>query len=350
MYFDLNDDQRTLTEAVEEFCGDVFPIELTRAWGEPGGVNRTAWRQLADIGTFTMAQPAEPAEPDGPDGPDGPELGIIEAALVFQTLGACLVPGPLVPAALAAELYPAVADGDALPALAIRPPAGAPLLVDHLDGADLLLVLEPDGIYEVPAHDVDATRLEQPLDPTTPLSLVTRLPPGERVADTATARRWYRHGSLLSSALLAGNAVRVTEIAADYARIREQFGRPIATFQAVKHMLADAFAHGELARAAVDAAAVTSNETADISTTRRAIATARIIAAEAAISNAKTAIQVHGGMGFTWETTPHLYLKRAITNQTAFTTPHDAAESIIDGILPQHNQALSSAQTKNEAP
>src|SRR5690606_34310944 len=91
---------------------------------------------------------------------------------------------------------------------------------------------------------------------------------------------------------------------------REQFGRPIGGFQAVKHLLADAAVAVETARAAVDAAAVTVDETGG-EEAARAVASARIVASRAAHRACATCVQVHGGMGYTWELDAHLYLKRA---------------------------------------
>ena len=99
-------------------------------------------------------------------------------------------------------------------------------------------------------------------------------------------------------------------MAVAYAKQREQFGKPIGSFQAVKHMCADMLVAAETARAAVHAAAVTIDQP-DVGDPDRAAAGAGLLAAEAAIKNGKTSIQVHGGMGFTWEVPAHLYLMRA---------------------------------------
>lgn len=109
--------------------------------------------------------------------------------------------------------------------------------------------------------------------------------------------------SLLTAAEQLGTAARVCELAVQHARTREQFGRPIGAFQAVQHLCAGMLVRAEVARAAVYAAAVTVDP-ADI-------AAARLLADEAAVRGARDCLQVHGGMGFTWESDVHLYLKRA---------------------------------------
>lgn len=131
------------------------------------------------------------------------------------------------------------------------------------------------------------------LDPLTPLH---RVPGGAAAAPDPVA-------VLLTAAEQLGTAGRVCELAAQHARAREQFGRPIGAFQAVAHLCAGMLVRAETARAAVYAAAVTADP-ADI-------AAARLLADEAAVRGARDCLQVHGGMGFTWESEVHLHLKRA---------------------------------------
>jgi alkylation response protein AidB-like acyl-CoA dehydrogenase len=110
--------------------------------------------------------------------------------------------------------------------------------------------------------------------------------------------------------LLVGLAAAAVDLAVAYAKGREQFGKPIGSFQAVKHMCADMLVRAEVARAAVHAAAATIDQP-DVGDAVRAAAGAGLLAVEAAIANGKSCIQVHGGMGFTWEVPAHLYLMRA---------------------------------------
>src|SRR5450756_315583 len=110
-----------------------------------------------------------------------------------------------------------------------------------------------------------------------------------------------------------------------YARERHQFARPIGSFQAVKHLLADMAVRAEVARAAVDAAACVVDDPA-AGDAVRAVSGAKLIAGEAALHNAKGSLQVHGGMGFTWDVDVHLYLKRAWVLDTVFGTPDEHAD------------------------
>ena len=116
---------------------------------------------------------------------------------------------------------------------------------------------------------------------------------------------------MLTAALQVGAAAWTTELAVEYAKQRRQFGRPIGGFQAVKHLCADMVVRTEVARAAVHAAAVTVDQpdVGDRPTWPRA--GAKLLADEAALANGRSSIQVHGGMGFTWEVPVHLAYKRA---------------------------------------
>jgi alkylation response protein AidB-like acyl-CoA dehydrogenase len=120
-------------------------------------------------------------------------------------------------------------------------------------------------------------------------------------------------------------------MATEYSLARKQFDRPIGSFQAVKHLLADAVVRAEVARTAVHAAAVTLDDP-DVGDVDRAVAGAKLLAGEAALKNAKTSLQVHGGMGFTWEVDVHLYLKRAWVLDTVFGSGAAHADEIAAGL------------------
>jgi alkylation response protein AidB-like acyl-CoA dehydrogenase len=132
---------------------------------------------------------------------------------------------------------------------------------------------------------------------------------------------------VLSAALSIGVAARSLDVARNYALEREQFDVPIGSFQAVKHMLADMYVRSMLAQSAVYAAAALLDDPmgGDASV---ALAGAKLLASDAAISNASTAVQVLGGMGFTWDMLPNYLLKRAWTLELAFGTTDDQAWSI----------------------
>ena len=131
-------------------------------------------------------------------------------------------------------------------------------------------------------------------------------------------------GTVLSAALLVGVATRALDVARAYALERHQFGVPIGSFQAVKHMLADMYVRGGLAQSATYAAAAVAQQP-DGDDPARAAAAAKLLAAEAAVANASTAVQVLGGMGFTWDMLPNHLLKRAWVLEQGFGAADDHA-------------------------
>ena len=227
-------------------------------------VDRGFWRALGDLGVFSLRL----AESDG-----GAGLGLPEAVLVFEEVGSALVPGPLIATHLAAGVVPGAATGETVVA------AADGRLVEWLDEADVVL---PGAEGAVALRSVD------------PLTPLHRVPAPARVDPVAV---------LLTAAEQLGTAARVCGLAVQHARTREQFGQPIGAFQAVKQLCAGSLVRVEVARAAVYAAAVTGDPVD--------IAAARLLADEAAVRGARDCLQVHGGMGFTWESEVHLHLKRA---------------------------------------
>jgi alkylation response protein AidB-like acyl-CoA dehydrogenase len=321
MDLDPSEDQRELQQMVSRFSLDRFPADTVRDFAAPGHFDRSAWREFAELGAFGIALP----EADG-----GVGLRWIDTVLVHEALGAALTPGPLVAATLAAGLVPGVLEGEVVPAIVERPAHGA-IVVEHLSVADVLLVVEADGVRRLDPATLETTLLTEPTDPATSVSVVRELPVGELIADAEAADRLRLLGSLLASAQLVGNSEGSTVLAVTYANEREQFGRLIGSFQGLKHLLADCYARTEVSRSAVWAAGVLVDEP-EAGDLRRAVAGARVLSGRAATENGKTCVQVHGGMGFTWEVDAHLFLKRAWILETAFGSIDDAAELVAQSL------------------
>lgn len=316
MDFELTEDQEALRDAVRGLCRSRFPMERVREVEETARVDRAGWRQLAETGVFGLRLPEE----DG-----GAGLGAAEAVLVFEELGRALVPGPLVATHLAAGAVEGAATGERIVGLVER--GRTPALVEHPASLDTLLVLDPDGVFEVDPAALDAAPVAHPSDPLTPVALVGELPAGERVAGPDVARRWRAEGGALVAALQLGIAGETTDLANGFAKERHQFGRPIGSFQAVKHILAEMLVRAEVARAAVYAAGVCV-DLPEVGDPERAVAAARVVAGDAAGRNGEDCIQVHGGMGFTWEVDAHLFLKRAWVLDTTLGSPDEHAEAV----------------------
>jgi alkylation response protein AidB-like acyl-CoA dehydrogenase len=164
------------------------------------------------------------------------------------------------------------------------------------------------------------------LDPGTPVHVFAAVPNGALVAEPHVARTLARRAALLAAAMQVGLGLDAVETATAYAQQRKQFDRPIGSFQAVKHLLADAIVALEVARAAVDAAAVSEDE-CDVHA-GRAVAAARVVASDAAARAARTCIQVHGGMGYTWELGVHINLKRTLALDCMPSTVDDALTAL----------------------
>jgi alkylation response protein AidB-like acyl-CoA dehydrogenase len=337
MDFRVGDDERELAEGVRAMMAGRLPLEHLRAnEGAEQAIDAGDWAALGETGVFALTLPE----------PEGTGLGLAEAVIVFEQLGRALVPGPLVGTFLAASsgLVEGSADGRAQ--VGLHWAGGGPILVEHLSSLASLLVLPasdrrstPRLLSPAPAPEgAGVIRVASPLDPLTPLWRLESLPAGEPVADTGG--RLQRDGSVLTAALQVGHATEVLDLAVAYAKERHQFGKPIGSFQAVKHMCADMLVRAELARAAVHAAACLADEP-DVATSEaeaagctplelvdRAVMGAKLLADEAALANARAAIQVHGGMGYTWEVPLHLHLKRARILATTFGAPAELALAV----------------------
>lgn len=322
MDFVLSDDQVALADLVRAIVAGRFPLErVRRAEGARRVLDADDWSALGEAGVFSLTVP----EPAG-----GAGLGLADAAVVFEELGRGLVPGPLVACHLAARHLGS--DGAADGTLVVGSArAGDPLVVEHLEALGALVVERPDGLSVVEGDDLaalvaGAEPVARPLDPLTPLSLAGP-PPGGRALPPDVHEAWVRDHRVLAGALCVGLAAGACELAVDYAKSRRQFGKPIGSFQAVKHLCADMLVRTETARAAVQAAAVTVDQP-DVGDATRAAAGAALLATEAAQANARTCIQVHGGMGFTWEVPAHLYLMRARVLSSALGEPRDLAAQV----------------------
>lgn len=322
MDFRLSDDQTDLQQGVRAFCDGTVPATRLPELEAAGGVDPRLWKELAELGVFGLRLP---------EATGGIGLGTADAVLVFAELGRRVVPGPVLWSHLAADLIEGAAGGDVVVGGLDRwPGRDEPNLVEHLPSLDVLLVLHPDGVDRIDPADLEAEPIAVPLDPLTPLHYVKSMPRGERIADADTAARLFRDGAALAAAQMLGISEFMTELAVAYALGREQFGRSIGSFQAVKHILADMFVRQEVARAAVYAAGATIDRP-EVGDASRAVSSAKVTAGEAALKNSRACIQVHGGMGYTWEVPAHYYLKRSWVLDSCFGTGEDHA-----GLVAEH--------------
>jgi len=283
MDFTFTEEQDALREQAREFLA---------------GTPSPTWAQLAELGWTGVSI----AEEDG-----GAGLGFVEEAVLFEELGRALYHGPyfstvaLTLPALPPDLRAEVAAGTASWTLALGP------LVTDLDTADRVAVVGGDGIYELAGAEREVLAT---VDTSRPLGVVRGGETGRRLAASQTIRE-IEARSLAALALEAcGVAQRALEDAIEHASSREQFGRRIGAYQAVSHPLATAYTRLELARSlALWAAWCVSTGDPQASL---AAAAAKATAAESAVAVCETAIQVLGGIGFTWEHELHRLYKRAL--------------------------------------
>ncbi len=256
------------------------------------------WRELAGLGWTGVSV----AEEHG-----GAGLGFLEEAVLFEEAGRALLHAPfystvaLVLPLLPPDLQAEVARGEASWTLALGP------LVPDLDTAERVAFVGGDGVYELEGAERE---LLETSDETRPLGVVRGGEPGRRLAASDELPR-IRRRSLVALALEAcGVGRRALELAVEHARSREQFGRPIGSYQAVAHPLATSYGELELARSAALWAAwsvAVGDEQAPL-----AAAAAKSLAADAAVAACERSIQTHGGIGFTWEHVLHRLYKRAL--------------------------------------
>lgn len=322
MEFRLSEDQIALREGVRSYCSDRIPNERFVEIEKLGGFDRELWSEVAELGVFALRLPEEQG---------GVGLGMADAVIVFAELGRRVVPGPLAWTHLAAGLVDGAETGATVVGGVDVAGGAKAVVVEYLSFLDALLVLRDDGVYRVDPKAVKGQPIETPLDPLTPVHEVSDLPKGEKIGDAALAEQLRRDGAVLASGFLLGIAEATLELANDYAKTREQFGRPIGSFQAIKHMLADMFVRQEVARAAAYAAGATADhpEAGDLVA---AVSGAKINCGEAAMKNSRTCIQVHGGMGYTWEVPAHYYLKRTWVLENCFGTVDEHAERVAERV------------------
>ncbi|MCT9087919.1 acyl-CoA dehydrogenase family protein [Streptomyces sp. ASQP_92] len=326
----ITQEQRELAEAVRGWLARAVPVEQTRKLldaPEAAAARPPFWDGLAEQGLLGIHL-----------GGEFGGGGLPELAVVLEEAGRGLLPGPYLPGVLAAELLrratghdPLVADiAEGRRTAAVALGAGTLTAVEGaggwlLDGAAPpvlaagqaeLVVLAAKAHHRTLWFAVDAETLRvrphRGTDPTRPTAEVRAegvVVPQDRVLDVDSALV-HDLAALVLAAESCGTAARTLEIATEHAKVREQFGHPIGRFQAIKHLCADMLVRLEGARALVWDAARAMDEPAGVRGLVASLAAATAV--DAACSCAKDAIQILGGIGFTWEHDAHLYLRRAL--------------------------------------
>ncbi len=357
MNFALTDEQTMLRDTVRSLLEDKSPSSRVREVMESAeGVDEELWAAMAEMGLQAMHLPEEYG---------GAGFSPLETGIVLEELGRVVAPVPyfssVVLGATAvlfagaddqkAEILPRVGSGELRLALAITEdgrgwdPAdiateatadgdsyvlhGAKAYVVDGHSADTLIVSAREGagvsLFLVPADapHLSRNRIET-MDMTRQQSAVTldgvRVPAGSRLgaagSGVATLESVYDVAVAMLAFEQVGGAQRCLEMSVEYAKERLQFGRPIGSFQAIKHKCADMLVQVESARSAAYYAGWAAGEDRDELVV--AAPTAKAYCSDAYFFCAAENIQIHGGIGFTWEHDAHLYFKRAKTSQLLF--------------------------------
>jgi alkylation response protein AidB-like acyl-CoA dehydrogenase len=322
MDFGFDDEQLALRDAIEALCTSHTDLTDMAARNERPMPPET-WRAIADMGVFGLLVPEDRGGVGG---------GAVEAAIVFEQFGAHLVAGPLLWSTIAAPLVAGAVDGAVrVTGVCMRGAASRPIVIEHVDDSDAVAIVRDQQIELCAISELRDGIAGEPLDPLTPATQFRAVPAGEVIGDADDAHRIVLMGTVLTAATLVGVAQGALDVAKEYALERHQFGVPIGSFQAIKHLLADGYVRVELARSAMYAAAALT-DTGKAGDAATAASTAKLLAGEAGISNGRTAVQVLGGMGFTWEMLPHYFLKRAWVLEESFGTGDEHALALSDAL------------------
>ncbi len=340
-------EQEAIRDSVRAFLDHELPMERVRALaGGPAAAYAALWRGAAELGFFALGLP----ETAG-----GAGYSITEEMVLFEELGRVLAPGPWLGTVLAAHALAAAgraAPRDVLERLlagevrvaACVDPAGGALTLDGsamtgtrrgvlgAELADAFLVVDDAGVLFVERGDGVTVGSSPGLDATNPPGTVAFAKAGCTALGTSVAAA-RRAATVLSCADAVGGAARTVVMSVEYAKVRHQFGKPIGSFQAVKHRCADMAVRAEVARSATTYATVSVRDGAADADFQ--VAVAKVLSANAYLQNGADNIQNHGGMGYTWECDAHLFMKRA----RAFDATFGSRRAQLDALVTQFRAA-----------
>jgi alkylation response protein AidB-like acyl-CoA dehydrogenase len=342
MQFGLSESQEILKDSARKFFAGECPMEEVRRLMETDtGYDAGLWTKMAEQGYTGIIFPEEYG---------GVGLGKVELILLMEEAGRALLPGPFFSTVVqAGSVIDAVSTGEhkrkflapicagdarstvaVLEASASWDPAdvklaaangklsGDKLFVTDAAVANFIVVVARNGVFVVEAK---ATGMR--ITPMFGMDLTRKLyavhfdnTPAEKIGETGALSKAFDIATAALVAEMVGGMQRTLDITVEYAKLRKQFGKPIGMFQAVQHHCADMYLETESSRSSAYYAAWTLEENAPDAAT--AVSIAKVYASDAARTVGNRGIQVHGGMGFTWENDVHLYYRRAKASETAF--------------------------------
>jgi alkylation response protein AidB-like acyl-CoA dehydrogenase len=319
--FDFSDDQHAIKRTAKDLLADRFKMENVREHAQAGTHDDAAWKELGELGWPGIFIDEEYG---------GQGLGIVELVILMEELGYALAPVPFLSNAAAglvlqaggseeqkARWLPGIASGELRGTVGLVTEGEAKLVPDA-DSADVIVLCGHEGrtVIERSAAEVEPVKT---MDPTRAYARV-------RVADAGEPLEGNHLPGLSCAALavaaeLTGISQRAMEMAVDYARDRKQFGRPIGSYQAVSHRCAQMLLEVEGSRSASYYGAWTADAEPD--TLALAASMAKAYASDAGWRVCTSSLQVHGGIGFTWEHDLHFFLKRAKVDGVLYGSARD---------------------------
>jgi alkylation response protein AidB-like acyl-CoA dehydrogenase len=334
MDFELSDDQLALRDGARELLDGLAPATRVRTVVDAGGgIDTGLWKAMVEQGWTAVEVPEDRG---------GLGLGAVEVAVLVEEIGRHVAPAPFLSTVLALgaltragrdDWAERLAGGDAIGCVGFSRPGRGDVRADgdRLTGrtepvpfapsADVAVVTADTAggpaLYAVELEEGERPAREPAMDLTRELAwLRFDDTPGEPLGAAAEVDALVDRGAAFTSTEMLGGASRAMDMAVDYAKDRVQFGRPIGSFQAVKHRCADMLVDVEGMRSSAYWAAWcigAGHEDASV-----AASTAKIWCSDASKRVMASALQVHGGIGFTWEHDLHLFLKRAQLDQVSF--------------------------------
>lgn len=352
MDFKLSEEQEEMQAMARDFLRERWPADRAREAldAHPATIDDEIWKEIVEMGWLGVAA----SEEAGGFGGD-----ILTAAVLAEEAGRGLLPGPFEPALVAAialdrsgdkaaigSLLPQLMDGTTRVVPAVEEPggcwgpdavaleatesgsswrlSGTKILVPDAVGSDVLLIAartpaglgfvqvpsDAPGVTINPMFRMDAQSMAEVVLEDVEVAPDALLGGADRAE--VTLREVYEIWTVLIAADLLGTAQAALEMTSEYAKERVQYGKPIGAFQAVSHRLADNLVDVEVGRSLVYAACLALDEGRDNASTL--VAAAKAWLGDAAVSAAEASLQLHGGVGFTWEYDVHLYLRRARCN------------------------------------
>ncbi len=317
MFFDIDDQQRDFAASIDAALSAADMPAAVRAWAAgdtaPG---RKVWAQLADLGVTALAVPEKF---------DGIAAHPVDLVVAVERLGRWCVPGPITESIAVApilladdERSAALAAGELIATVALPPQV--PRALDA-DSAGIILIAADGEVC-----DGSAGEKHESVDPSRKL-FAAKASGQSQPADVGRA---YEFGVLATAAQLVGAGQALLDASVQYAKQRSQFGKPIGTYQAIKHKLADVHISIELARPLVYGAALSLG--ANSAATARDVSAAKVAASEAALLAARSALQTHGAIGFTQEHDLSLWLLRVQALRSAWGDPAQHRRRLLEAL------------------